>query len=196
MEKMEFEKHHKEVAERHAMLLGKIAMNWNTIQELYGMVFSELVGDENFGLAIWHAISNDRAARYVLEAAAKHKRGEESKFFKELQWALNQTRRFEDERDTALHSPYAMQKGEDGNLKFIPGAILGHQRAKKLEGKYLEAELTGFLENTSNLIMFIKGVQNNMAAKDDAPTWPERPRLPRVAHPQPHTEPRQKNTDK
>ena len=172
------------IADAHALYIGKVVIAWNWAHESLAHIFANIVSPESrdIGLAAWHAVLNDRSQRAMLEAAAKIRPGESTKFFKDLQWCLNHLTPLEIDRNNVLHSPYSLTFDGTTGIKFSPLWFTGNRRALGLKDKDLEIELKSLEERISLLTNFALHLGVHMNGPEDVPTWPGRPRLPRPAH--------------
>ena len=150
-----------------------------------GLLFCSVMGGgiSNQFLAVWHAISNDRAQRGMLEAAAREplRLGQDlwDIISNEVHWINVEATKIEDIRNDALHSPlWGYQRGEKETI-IIPVAGLGHRRAKKLQEakRGLLAEFRYCRDAALILTDYVKDIEEFLGARGPR-TWPERPSLP------------------
>jgi hypothetical protein len=173
------------VFHEHAALVGKIAILWNELHERYGIAFGKIVNPGNFemGLNIWQAVWNDRAKRSMLLAAINTLDTKvHGRFVTEMTWAINKTDSLEDNRDTAVHAPYITSHNE-GRFRIISSDGLRHRRAEKLSGKDVKLELESYEANLRAIMEFIGGLGVHFDWPEAKFAWPERPSMPRPAHP-------------
>ena len=168
--------------ESHAADVGRVALSWNTLHDALGELFAEVISPDgrSVALAAWQAVQSDRSKRKMLDGVSVAALGSDAKFTQEVKWANGQLNALEDNRNDAVHSPYSVLI-EDGALKVVPYVFAGSVRARKLQGKNLELELRSYSTNMDRLRDFARGLLGKSLSPASDPSWPERPKLPRLA---------------
>jgi len=176
-----------EIYNNHAALIGKIAIEWNKLHEFYGLRFANIMTPKNLllGLDVWQSVQNDRTKRRMLSAAIIHTRNQVTdRYLEDANWCLGKTNSLEDSRDTAIHSPIHMDF-ENVGVSVFPSDFFGHLRAKRLSNKDIKLELESYFTNIRAMVSFWLELHEFMHEPKTSPTWPERPSLPKPAHPIP-----------
>lgn len=176
-----------------AVILGRLAIAWNTIPLCCGSLFIILAHPDNskLGWAIWNAVANDRMQRKVLEAAVEAAPNATAPLKKRVRWAMGEITSLESQRDTALHAPYLrMPAGRLGPLHHT-----GHLRAVQLKYADLESMLHSNAIDMIDLSLFVSSLAVRLGANDGTP-WPQKPSLQRLKPPKTPEEPNQKNAPK
>lgn len=171
-----------------AKVLGYIANSWNMLHaDDLGAIFVYLLKPRNatIGWAAWHARQNDRAQRYMLQAAAKEALGEDNKIFKELKWSLKRTEALEDKRNTAIHTPYSIFI-DNGTLRIVPYFFTGHKRAETLKERDVERELISYWRNIERIRSFVLKLYDALHSSSTSSTLPPRPSLLKAGQGQDH----------
>ncbi len=173
-----------DIRKSHAADIGHIALAWSSLHVQLGEIFAEIMDPEgrSLGLAAWNAVPNDRSKRAMVLAVALQKFGQKkSKFVEELQWALGRANSLENNRNDAVHAPYAVTMDPEEGFKFVPYIWSGDSRAKSLQGRDLKAEFGSYIKNIGSLTSFVRDLGRMLSSPVPDPTWPERPALPRPA---------------
>ncbi|HZL58332.1 MAG TPA: hypothetical protein VFC38_01385 [Stellaceae bacterium] len=170
------------ILQKHAAYIGRIAIEWNSLHHTLGELFVEVLAPDQQSaiLAAWHAVPSDRSKRDMLKAAARAALSADSRFCDELEWACGQINALEDNRNNAIHSPYALLL-ENGDLKFVPNLFSGSSRARKLRDKNLQLEFESYAKNIHTINWWLKILRGLVEASAEDQAWPERPALPRTA---------------
>src|SRR5215204_399962 len=107
----------------HYLALGRVANDWNHMQEQLGLLFCAVAGLDNFmGMRIWHALKSDRSQRDLLEAAtiAASDDDEWQKSFpkakEDIEWILERVNARSDGRNSAIHAPVFVRYGDDAGV--------------------------------------------------------------------------------
>jgi hypothetical protein len=176
--------------EKHERLLGRVAVQWTRMHEIMAMVFGYLVSpdDRQRGHAAWHALKNDRAQRDMLRDVSQVVLPKGDPCKKAIEWATGQLVAKEDDRNNALHTPYALVI-EDGKLAVIPVYFTGNKRAVALKGRDLVVELTSYADNFKKIgdyMWEVTRIQSrppplNALADAKPPKLPPPPPLPKPA---------------
>jgi len=177
--------------DRHAMLVGRVAMRWAELHAHLGQLFTTIVSPSNveIGEAAWNSLKVDRAQRDMLEAVAKVTL-RNSPVLEEIQWALGQILPLEDSRNTAIHAPYIVSPGRK-MATVMPWTKSGNQRAAKLAGRDLDLELKSYASRIEALSGFVLSLFLHMIDQQRF-ALPPRPKLPRPAQPMIRNVPRRK----
>jgi hypothetical protein len=175
----------------YAVEIGKLALEWNRLQEHLSFLFSVTLGTGNtvmLAYRIWHSAQSDRAQREMLRAAAEVMFGTElhgqasPKLLEDILWLLDQAQRLADRRNDAMHSPFILSYGASGGVTVAPAVFLGHPRAGKLQGKNVLMEFEWYRDCARVLADFAYELFYSLKmapiAALPAPPLPERPRLP------------------
>lgn len=171
----------------HAALIGKIALQWNLLHEMYGLLFAKIVTPKNVmvGMRVWQSVPNDRTKRGMLSSTLDYIYPRlTTRFVDDVEWCLGKTGGLEDKRDTAIHSPLHMDF-EKVSVTVSPSDILGQLRAKRLSNKDIKLELESYLSHLNALTSYWIELCKFQNEPRTSPTWPERPSLPKPAHPTP-----------
>jgi hypothetical protein len=172
----------KDLFDKHAADIGRIAIAWNGLHVALGESFSLIVSPDSRGLATvaWEAVSSDRSKRAMLEAAAREKFRDDSRWVQELRWALGQINALEDRRNDVIHTPFSITLDE-GVFKFAALDFSKNPRALKLKNKDLAVEFRSYHENIGALTQFCLLLRRLIDVPKPSHMWPERPALPRPA---------------
>jgi len=164
--------------------VGRVAIAWGMLHESLGQCFSAVATPQNqrVGLDAWHAVRSDRFLREMLAAAAAAALGKEHPTFIELKWALGQITSLEDNRNDAVHAPYAIVFDVGGKVTVEPYWLTGDRRAAKLTGKNLSLELRSYESRIMALRHFVDLLTIHENSPSVFPTLPGRPTLVRPAH--------------
>jgi hypothetical protein len=175
--------------EPYKLALGKVAHQWNHMQEQLGLLFCEVSGlDASTGMSIWHALKSDRSQRDLLEAANVAASATEywitnlPKAKDDIEWLLSKVNALADKRNNAIHAPIFAPIGAEPEIK--PLTFFGNPNAKKLVGKDIFREFQWY-ENYFNAVtrfaasitMALGSHQNPVGSPM---SWPDRPDLPTV----------------
>jgi hypothetical protein len=162
--------------------IGQLALEWNYLHELLSFVFGMCVTGTVGGAcaAIWHSTANDRAQREMLRAVARQPGTKRDKFLEpyrdDVLWLLKEMDALADQRNNAIHSPFMIHIGNDGQESYRPMEFLGNRRAKRLNEKPdILAEIAWCKERATVLGDFVAQMMNCMTNGGPPPA---RPRLP------------------
>jgi hypothetical protein len=167
--------------EPYMLAIGKVATNWNYLQEALAQLLVLITGiKDHVALAIWHSTSNDRAQREMLRAAidAVSPGWENTKFATaqaDLIWLLNNADTLAEKRNNAVHAPCIPSIGGEG-VEIVPFVIYRNPRAKKLINKDILVEFAWYEKSTEAMISFAR--QAESAFRADNNPWPDRPQMP------------------
>jgi hypothetical protein len=173
---------------KHAADVGHVAIAWNNLQDTLCSIFAIIAMPDTqpTAWAVWHAVRSDRNQRDMLEAAARTKLTVGSNLYKEIKWALGTLNGLEDDRNTAIHSPYGLIV-EHGQLVTIPVWFTNNPRAAKLRDRDLAAELRSYKTNLDALNRFLMRIEAQIRDPASAQPLLPRPAMPRPAHSNPHS---------
>lgn len=120
----------------YAKALGECVLAWNDFHMVLSSLFGTVSGIPNRITpdTMWNALTSDRAQREMLEAVINLNAigyNIPKPLRAEMKWVLERARSLEDFRNSLIHSPIF----KNGTSEITPWHHLGHQRAKKLEGK-------------------------------------------------------------
>jgi hypothetical protein len=163
--------------------LGRLVFAWNELHENLGQMYEEVLQPKHFGaaLASWRAIENDRSQRLLLQyavAAIRWEKTDKRPSTKEdIDWILEKTNKIAEDRNNAIHSPYAVFTSEDDKTEIRPLDFFGNPRALKLAAKYndLVSEINFYFRRTQALSGYAHRITFSLRSEH---AWPERPVLP------------------
>jgi hypothetical protein len=173
----------KAVLDDHARDIGYIVIAWNALHENLGKLFGAIVAriGTQAALAAWNALTNDRTQRYMLQAATSAGLPDKDPLRSEILWALGQITPLANNRNDALHAPYAVLF-EEGRVRVVPSTSGGNKRATNLLGRDLGVELASYRNRIEALSDFVLALWMYFLTKDEGGTLPDRPQPPRSAH--------------
>jgi hypothetical protein len=183
--------------DEHAVILGRLAIAWNQINPVLCNLFLDIAHPANqaMGRAIWNAILNDRAQRGMLAAAVEASATLPKGYKARIAWGLGEILALENQRDTALHSPYVPDE-MNGVLKMSAFHQTGHNRAVQLRyadlGDLFHANATDMLD----LAQYFAFLIDRLDSADESKPWPQKPSLRRKRPPKTPAEQSQKTTQK
>jgi hypothetical protein len=168
--------------EAYFMALGRVAHEWNHMQEELGKVFCVVSGlDNSMGMALWHALKSDRSQRDLLDAAARTATLDEAwaEMFPNAEqgvlWLVKQVNILAERRNDAIHAPCSIVPGEP-DLEIFAVSFFSNPRAKNLRGKDILQEFSWYEQSAGTLRRHARELQAALA--DARLPWPERPQLP------------------
>jgi hypothetical protein len=175
--------------------LGKVAHNWNHLQENLGKLFASVVSKTRAQadtmsrarlggvlLAVWYSEPSDRAQRRMLRAAINAdapKKNDRAPphAVEDISWLLDEADKLGQRRDEALHAPFGMGFGPTG-ISVVAAYAQGNPLAKRLLGKDILDELSLSAWRAAELSRY--AAQIDLALKEKGPAWPDkRPSLSR-----------------
>jgi hypothetical protein len=173
----------------YVQAIGQAVLAWNQLHEQLAMLFCHAMGGgiSNQYLAVWHALTADRAQRDILLAALKtmpqldysqpHRR-----FWDDVGWLCIQTMKLEDDRNNTVHAPIYGYSAGIGTGMVFPGTGLGHVRATKLAK---ETDLLRAYRRYRDIADILTGYAEDLdgAFSGTRKTWPDRPKLPKRMDP-------------
>lgn len=163
----------------YALAIGEAMLSWNDLHEELGMLFWTVSGGGfgNLPLGIWHSITNDRAKRNILMAAARASLNQsverEKKAFEEVKWIFDKVGELAGDRNAATHAPLSSTLTTSD---VFPQAGFGNRLAQKLDGRDVLAEYRR-LRDTAIRLRDYCGRLGDAIARARA-TLPARPKLP------------------
>jgi hypothetical protein len=170
-----------------ALEIGKLALEWNRLQDYLSLLFSAAIGSKDdvlLGYKIWHSSQSDRAQREMLKAAAQVTfdtvtyKSAHPKALADALWLLDRAQSLADGRNDAIHSPFILSFSSTA-YSVQPHVFLGHPRARKLEGKDALAEIKWYRATARTLSDFAYQLFYVLLFDARHP-WPDRPRLPQL----------------
>ena len=193
--------------EPYAKQIGFLLREWNSLQDTLGKLFAIICNEEDhrMGLAIWHAIPNDRLQRKMLKQAASCKFNpdhtvfdggpkdpdattETMLYFNEINWIICSADNLGPMRDASAHAPLRGWYGSDPSpLIFVADHLFGNLNAAKLKGKDLLQEFRLYRERAMILNKHATDVFSAYSFRKEGfstypfpkrPTWPKRPSTP------------------
>jgi hypothetical protein len=135
-----------------ALEIGKLVIEWNSLQENLLLIFCEIVTHKVGGpaTAVWHSTTNDRAQREMLRAAIEtnfiqsqvqktypHKISQELK--DEYDWLLSQANTLANQRNNAIHSPFIISIPANGAKPKSPLITCSETRLRPEEAAVMVA---------------------------------------------------------
>ena len=175
--------------EPYKLALGKVAHQWNHMQEQLGLLFCMVSGlDNSMGMGIWHALKSDRSQRDLLEAAItaadldEDWRNDFPKAKADIKWLIEKVSARADHRNNAIHAPIFVLGGGEPEIK--PLTMFGNPNAAKLVGKDIFVEFEWY-ENYFNAITkyaadLTLALMGRRRPNSVWMPWPDRPLLPTV----------------
>jgi len=167
--------------------IGQAALLWNDLHEWMGFLYGSAMcyglssGLMNPHFATWAALTNDRAKREVLLAAAKNcyvdlqplPTEQQQNLFNSVKWLCDQSNSLEDDRNNIIHAPLWSSQSADNQV--MPASFYGNQRATKLDNKYLLKEYERICDTARLLRNYATEIYR---ATDGRVPWPDKPKLP------------------
>jgi hypothetical protein len=170
------------VLEAYFSALGKIAHEWNHLQEELGQTFCAAAGlHSSMGMAIWHALKSDRSQRDLLDAAVRAAAADDrwSKRFpaaeEGVRWLLKQINVLAERRNDAVHAPCSVVSGET-DLEVFAISFFKNPRAQRLREKDILREFAWYEGTAEALRRHARAVR--AALSDERYPWPQKPLLP------------------
>lgn len=174
----------------YALAIGQIALAWNELHEMLGMLFRHLMGDEidDRLVYVWQSAAFDRPKRAMLEAAINNISVSEERnnprAKEDIIWLIRRVDALEDDRNNAIHAPLYVKHGLV--LALLGGApgiavedVWGNKRAEKLKGKNLLTEYRWCRDMAVVLRDYGEAIYDAWGfGKGRRHAWPEKPQLP------------------
>lgn len=179
----------------YALAMGQANLAWNDLHEhmgrLFAVVLTTVGNSRSQGLAVWAALSSDRAKRQCLLAAAKDlpTLPPWPRLQMDVEFLCHKGTSLEDARNNIIHGPLILQipleafsdrpsrKVARSRSAVVPHTLGGNQRAGKLAKKNLTGKEL-LAEYRRVRVASIK-LRDFAAAMDDAlnerRSWPKRP---------------------
>ncbi len=165
--------------------IGQSTLLWNDLHEWLGHLYTIAMGAGyvTVYLRAWNAITNDRAKRDMLLAAAQFTFVDEAgrfqtdlqrKSFDAIKYLCDESRKLEDDRNNAIHAP--LRSSYTGRREVYAASAFGNIRARNLENKYLLKEYERLRDTARLLRNYAAEVHDPMCGKPLA--WPDTPKLP------------------
>ena len=162
--------------------LGRLVFSWNELHEHLGELFEAVIRPRNHGtaLAAWRVTESDRMQRKMLEYAVLASKWESTKSRPSTQqdilWLVSKADKLADQRNDAIHAPYAILTESNKTTKIVPLDFFGNPRAKKLSGKPLKDEINFYHRRAQTLSAYAVALAT--AVREDHIPWPHKPKLP------------------
>jgi hypothetical protein len=175
--------HGKELWDKHALAIGKIALAWNTLHEALAEIYANLFdrSDWNLAIASWHSLTSDASQQEMLRSAAKTKFGVDSKAYTEINWLLEQIKQvLSHQRNFGIHTPFLILHRQNQTTEVLPNAITGNRRAAALAAGAKDAlqEFSEYEKQIRMMFSFAIGLNYNISPlRMGAESWPTRPQL-------------------
>jgi hypothetical protein len=185
--------------EQHVRDIGTVVTAWNRFQKRLGQLFAKLLTPTrlNRGLAVWHAVENDRAQRAMLAAIAHERLQNDENMHKEVRWLLGKANQLADLRNDVIHTPYlVILYEEDWSMTLTTDHESGHKRAARLKDSDLAIEIQTRSNNIAKLSEFTLALRRELNRPRHKRTLPRRPSLPRPPQSGPRKARAPKRTDK
>lgn len=170
--------------EPYFLALGKVAHEWNHMQEELGKLFCTVVGlGESMGMTLWHSLRSDLAQRQMLVAAAGYMDDDEdwrAKFPKAAEAIadlVEDINRFSNKRNAAIHAPCSVILDE-GELEIIAVSFSRNPNAQKLRGKDILAEFDWYERKADAYRRHVRDLA--FALSDARVPWPDKPVWPHL----------------
>jgi hypothetical protein len=168
--------------ETYFLALGKVAHEWNHMQEELGGLFCEVASlDQQMGMAIWHALKSDRSQRDLLRAAIETKATDDDwiekrpKALTAIVDLLNEINEFSNRRNAAIHAPCSVVSGE-GDLEIFAVSFTGNPNAAKLRNKDILSEFDWYERTAEHYRRYVKDI--HYALSEPRVPWPDKPARP------------------
>jgi hypothetical protein len=167
----------------YALAVGKVAHEWNMLNERLGQLFTVVVGARtpDVSLAVWNSSENDRAKQKMLKDAIQSYHAKQWPWDipvarTDLIWLADQALNLGEDRNNAVHAPCMLAIDHTGPL-MIAHVVSRHARASKLRGKPVLPEFEWVRLWASELAMFAQRTETGLGWPDRYP-WPDRPQKP------------------
>jgi hypothetical protein len=142
-----------------ALEIGRLARDWNQLQEELGQIFAKLIApDQTFiALAAWHSQKSDLAQRNMLRATAsawypRHRSPYSTDLKNSVVTLLNAVDEFSIRRNTAVHAPIVqLMDVKTFEFRIEPNHWYGNTFAKRLRGKDVLTEFRWYVGQTQVL---------------------------------------------
>ena len=181
--------------EPYKLALGRVAHQWNHMQERLGLLFCMVAGlDNSMGMGIWHSLKSDRTQRDLLEAATSAADKEEEwrndfpKAKADIDWILRKVKALADSRNSAIHAPISAVIG--GEPEIRPFTFFGNPNAAKLVGKDIFVEFEWYGNYFKTITKFAADLSLALMGRRRPNSvwmpWPNRPQLPTVGQKSSH----------
>jgi hypothetical protein len=163
--------------------IGQSTLLWNDLHEWLGHLYCNAIGGGlvNAHLKVWNAISNDRAKRDMLLAAAKatfvdlpiNQTELQKKSYEAIKWLFDETNKLEEDRNNVIHAPLFRSLGSQ---EIYPASAFGNKRAMRLDDKHLLNEYQRIRDTAHLLRNYAASIHDPM--NEPRLAWPNKPKLP------------------
>jgi hypothetical protein len=175
----------------YLIAVGRVAHDWNHLQETLGKLFASVILDSHdiTLLAVWYSEQNDRAQRRMLRAAINAGAIQKRKpappgATEDILWLLEEADKLGARRDEALHAPFQIRLEEGGTPYVIAADFQGNPIARRMKEKTIMSELSLSAWRARQLRGYVETIDR--ALKDSQSPWPDkRPSLSRETHHRP-----------
>lgn len=172
-----------------ALLIGRIAVAWNSLQEHLGVIFGNLFDNTHSELALtaWHSLLSDRSQRDMLKAVARKKLGS-AKAADEIVWLCDQAdQKLAAQRNAGIHVPLMIYSETDGPRQTLPLTYYGNRHARTFNDRNFRAELEHYAVEIDRMAGYATWIMFNTSPVRVGPeSWPDRPDVQRYAPTQNH----------
>lgn len=162
----------------YAVALGELVYAWGRLYSILGALFWSVSGQPKNSVptAVWNSVTNDRAQREMLKAAAAVA-PLRNYAADEIAWIVDRADALSDNRNDAIHSPYFLSISDTG-VELQSNFYGGSPRALKLRGKNLMAEFILYRERAETLAEYAAAIHNGLLFPEKP--WPQRPPWPKL----------------
>lgn len=164
--------------EEFRSLVGRVTLQWSTLQEALAELFAEVVSPQNhsIGLAIWNVLQSDRNQRDQLRAAVSEAFEESSTAAAEIAWVLDRINECATDRNRITHSPFTL-RWNDGDPYVVTSTVTRNRRANQLAGRDLITEAAACHERLVKLSVYAVRLREALETDTPAAAWPPRPAI-------------------
>ncbi|AZO43777.1 hypothetical protein EJ076_23130 [Mesorhizobium sp. M7D.F.Ca.US.005.01.1.1] len=162
--------------------LGKIVIEWGTLQDdlgqLFAVVMRHLPDGMHIAFSAWQSHSNDRAQREMLRSVASARfNPDQSKkpadaLLLEIEWLLGRCDSVSEARNNFVHASYTMTHTPNGP-ELSSSVFFGNRRSKKLVDKDLLADADKCSRNIHALDRFCRNLVASAAFGKPLPGRPQ-----------------------
>ena len=165
----------------YKLAVGKVATNWNWLQEDLAQLFALVTGlDYRAAHAIWYSLNSDRAQRNMLRDVIQATRDQwtdarYSSTADDLIWLIGEADSVASHRNNAIHSPCMPSVGTK-EIEIIPYDFFRSPRTQKLRGKDILTEFEWYAKSAETLTSFARQAWSSLRSENNQ--WPKRPEMP------------------
>jgi len=169
----------------YATEIGHCSILWNNIHERLSDMFYSLSGLGilnatkylNIANLIWREYRSDKAARDMLKQVAIIAMEYRPKALEKIVWVLKKLDALSEDRDAAVHSPYALLIESDTKLSVYADSTRANRLAIKLSKSDLDNALYVLRFKLKEIMDFTNQLLPRLLDPDEHAPWPDTPRL-------------------